>query len=362
MKNRKRIMTGALALVCTLAAAGCGKQAEAPKATEATTAEAEVKAETEAVSEAPETEAVVEETEEVAETEEAEIEVDGSALFEAFLEGSGTVINDTETDMHHTIGKEITLQEFIDEMNHSLLEYWGEDMAMQVISVKAGEVDCGNDGITDFVLFAEADREEPYIPLDDYFVIVEEDGALHIKGMFESYYRSYGELNKYGVFEMSGSGGATVSGIDYTRVNGDGEYEFIYGIEHNVALAEPVIDRYSLPEGSVPDDYPDQEWVTDGSDGIECDIYTFEAYPQYGEEGYDEYLKHRTFVFQKDGEDVMPSQELMDFYNSIGITVTDKGTADGMVAERLVTLEITQEELETPDVNPDNAIEWRDVE
>ncbi len=90
-------------------------------------------------------------------------------------------------------------------------------------------IDCGEDGKPELALRAEFG----YIsgPVIREFVIKENEGKLYVTYENSSYYRSYTEIsNKYGKVIGSGSAGAATHYVSEGYINGEGQYDFCYGL------------------------------------------------------------------------------------------------------------------------------------
>ncbi len=374
-KKVKRIAVILAAGLSTLAFAGCGA---APVVQPAAKPEIEVETETEteaaARPEAPETSG--EQTPESAEApdgasaESAPAETpsaDGPSadagedpeelrkLFQSFLEDKASLTISTLKSEYLTFDQSYTFSAMREALNAALRENWGGDQAPQLVSASWAEIDCGNDGIPEFALSLEMDTAERTNTMTDYYIIKAFNGNLLAVEWEEDYYRSYAELNKYGVISSGGSGGAAIHYSGYRMVDAEGMPQFIYQLELDSAIKEPIISRYSLPESAVPDSYPEEEFA---EEGIERDIYSFAEAPEYGTPEYDDYLLSMSYVFLDGEKTVYPEKEMMALYDSLGITITDTAHVQEMIDRRIAELGLTKEQLASPSENADNAPPW----
>ena len=276
--------------------------------------------------------------------------VDGEASIKAIKDGMTALTN----------GSEYTLEDLRNSVN-AAYEDGFEPGYMSVVEIDYAIIDCGNDGIPEMAVVVTGDNEERSNTMNLYYIVKKIDGALCVVDQYESYYRSQGELNRYGVYHSFGSGSASLYAIDYRRVNAAGEPEFIYSYENELSMAEPTIFGYELPtDANLPDGYP---YVPgDGGDN-QRDRYSFAPYDYIMVDGspeYDAYLRQQVYVFHdKDGNIIYPNDDNMKIYSDAGILVTDDDTAKQMVKERIQALAISDAEMKMPAEDPDAEPSWK---
>ena len=243
-------------------------------------------------------------------------------------------------------GQEYTFDEMVDGINEYLEDSFGE-MGMFVMDVSYAFVDCGNDGIPEMALSATCNTEDYYNQLDGYFILKCVDGKITLIDYYESFYRAFGTLNKYGIFCTSGSGGAAIHYYSYERANKDGEHEFIFDCEEEVNYGEPLVEGYMIPSDvTLPEGYPD---YMEKTGDLVSNKYCFMEYSMdfdTDESKYNEYKRSHVYVFtDADGKIVFPSDEYMKFYEEAGIKVVDQETINRMIDDRLKELGISPEEM-----------------
>ena len=278
----------------------------------------------------------------------------------AFINGEATIkaVKDGMTGL--TNGSEYTLDDLRDSVNQAYDEGF-EPGYMRVVEIDYAFIDCGNDGIPEMALDVNGDNDERTNTMDLYYIVKKIDGVLCVVDQYESYYRSQGELNRYGVYNSYGSGGASLYMTSYSRVNAAGEPEFIYSVEFEAAMPEAIIYGYELPsDANLPDGYP---YVQGGDPGsIDRDTYSFAPYDYIMVDGspeYDAYLRQQVYVFRDvDGNSIYPSDDYMKIYTDAGILVTDDNTAKQMFEARLQELGLPEAELKMPAENPDVTPSW----
>lgn len=265
-------------------------------------------------------------------------------------------------------GKSYTLEEMKAAIEETYLDTYGDFNPKQVVEINYAIIDCGNDGIPELAIRVVGDNSERMDEVDNYYIIKRVDGELRVVDAYEAYYRSWGELNKYGVYHSSGSGGASLMAESYVRVNAQGEHEFIYSAEYELAMGEPMIFGYEIPSDvELPDDYPA---FAESYGNNERGKYSFVEDNLIfvdGSKEYDDYLRQLVYVFHDpDGKQIMPSEENMKLYTQAGLTVTDDNDLDSRIASRLSELGISDEEMKNPSeengVEPQWKVAWDGLE
>jgi hypothetical protein len=251
-----------------------------------------------------------------------------------------------------------TMREAIEEQ---YLDTYGDINPKSIESVDYGFIDCGNDGALELAVRVTGNNAEGMDSVQDYYIVKLMGGVFYIVDWYESYYRAWGELNKYGIFHMSGSGGASLMVESYERANADGVHEFIYSAEHELAMGDPVIYGYELPsDAELPEDYPR---YAEGFGDNERIKYSFAPYDYTFKEGtpeYDAYLRQMVYLFHdSEGNAIFPSDEWVNMYMDLGVVVTDDNNRDQLILERLHELGISEQELKSPENDQNNAIDWK---
>ena len=277
----------------------------------------------------------------------------------AFIDGNAKIKATSNIMFGLKEGSEYSFDEFKAAMDAAYEDSFGPN-SKSVTEISYAIIDCGKDGNPEMALLVVADEGEEGSEIQDFYIVKKMNGALCVVDQYESYYRSFGELNKYGVFHSSGSGGASLMAGSYVRVNAAGEHEFIYSQETELAMAEPMIFGYELPsEADLPDGYPQvaEEFgdnVRDKFSFAESSLLFVDESPEY-----DAYLKQLVYVFHdKDGNLIYPNDPNKKIYDELGILVTDDATIKQMINDRIKELGITEEEMYMLDSTPDSVPAW----
>ena len=280
----------------------------------------------------------------------------------AFVNGEAK-IKATKDDLYGLKnGEEYSVEDLRNALNTAYDDMFssGPD---RVLKIEYAMIDCGKDNDPEMAVVVTGNDNPGGNEIMDYYIVKKINGELCIVAQFESYYRSFGELNKYGVFHTEGSGGAALAFSSYERVNAAGEYEFIYSEETEYAVAEPIIYSVDLPSDAVlPEDYPGLPWDTGN---FEREKFSFEEYQLVfldGSPEYDAYLKQLVYVFHdENGNVVYPDDANMEIYNGLGIQVTDDTAVKNRINERIRELGISEEEMYMLDSTLDSVPDWKTV-
>jgi len=240
--------------------------------------------------------------------------------------------------------KSYTYSEMIKMIDDSVAEDWGD--GRKISEVQYAMIDCGKDGNPEMALYMSIDNGN-YDPLYEYYIFKFFNGNLCIIDSYSAYYRSMGELNKYGVFYTYGSGGANIGYESYERCNKDGIHEFIYSCSTESEIGEATVVGYQIPSYiDLPEDYPE---FHDTAGKITCYSYSFEVY-SYENDGeddyYNQYLDQFVYVFTDRQDNVVyPEEKYQKIYDQCGFTITDTDGIKNRLDERLDELGMDKEEL-----------------
>lgn len=257
--------------------------------------------------------------------------------------------------------KVYTYSEMLQAINDAVAEEWGDER--KITEVDYAMIDCGNDGYPEMALFMSIANGN-YDPLYEYYIFKFYNGNLLIIDSYNAYYRSMGEINKFGVFYTYGSGGANRGFESYQRCNKDGIHEFIYSCSTENEIGEASIVGYQIPSYiELPEDYP-QYHETAGN--ITCYSYSFEEY-SYENDGnddyYNQYLDQFVYVFtDRQGNVVYPEAEYQKIYDQCGFTITDMDGFNSRLDERLNELGMDKEELLTSLTELDAVPKWNVID
>ena len=277
----------------------------------------------------------------------------------AFIEGNAKIKAAGDNMFGLVKDSEYTLDDVMKSINAAYDEFFGPGYKA-IVEVDYAFIDCGNDGVPEMALCVVGDSEERNDEMNDYYIVKKIDGELLVVDYFEAYYRSWGELNKYGVFLGSGSGGASLHINDYKRVNAAGEHEFIYSCETEFAMKEAMLYGVDIPSDiELPEGYP---YIPDDTGEIEREKYSFvqseEIFIDESPE-LDAYLRQLMYVFHDArGNQIFPSEENQKIYSEAGILITDDATMKQRISDRLSELGISEVEMSSPSESPDAAPGW----
>ena len=290
--------------------------------------------------------------------------MEDASLWDHLKEG-GKVRMQIENDQYTESGKSYTLDEFRDAVDRSLKDTWGEELQKHIKSISCAPVDRGGQLITQFILKIEAVNKDESDPLTIYYDINKLGDEYVAFGVKENYYRSFATVNRYGIYNTGGSGGAAIHYDGYSMTDPDGTPVNIYMCETDMALREPLISAYTIPKDfKLPEDYPEEDFT---EDGVVRYVYSFESEPEYDmtameyKEGYDDYLRSLVYVFEKDDKGIFPDDKYMKLYKEAGIKVTDKKGIDEMIADRMESLGIDESMLTQPGDDKGMEPGWKEL-
>ena len=216
----------------------------------------------------------------------------------------------------------------------------GSDRELQEIHYAF--TDCGNDGVMDFALefvcgtYEEDAEGNPGVQMAEatIYILRYAEQGLEIVDSKVTGYRDWYDLNKYGVFCESGSGGANLHVDGYYAVTAEGKPVTLYVTEHTYGLTEAKIPGVKLPDGT--DGYSDF--------GGEMEMYVY----HFGEYDYEVFAYPESlYVFTSDGETVFPDPEILNYYKSNGYRVVGFEEVNKKIDEVLLKYGVTEEMLST---------------
>ncbi len=214
--------------------------------------------------------------------------------------------------------------------------------------------DCGNDDVPEFALkfvcgTYEADdqgKERLAVYETSTYIFRYEAAQLRVVDCKVSSTRDWYDLNKYGVFCETGSGGAALHIDAFYAVTAEGKPVTLYYTEHQYGLASPLISGAELPDGSVPyDDY-----------GGDVERFTY----HFGEYSYDDYSwPESMYLFMLGEEIIYPDAEILNHYRANGYDVVGLEEVNKRIDEALSKYGVTEGMLS---VAESDLAEWILVE
>ncbi len=271
------------------------------------------------------------------------------SLYEDFMAGKVTANANTYVDAGM-----YTLTGLIDALSLRESETGMPDM---IFAGSYSIIDCGDDGEPELALALDFGSGYENSPYSTYYIILRRIfGELTVITCRNSYYRTYTQMNRYGYFFGSGSGGASLSFTDECFVSADGEYFTVYTCETCFGLDEPKISSYLLPDSLSE--------AVSGTSSYEGDYY-MEAYAfdetlseTYGDIDFDTYYsaiarqKVYSFYNMDEDEGITPDKEYIDLCAENGLKIVTDDELKKILEDRYRSLGIT-EEIRNADANPD---------
>ena len=310
MKNSKRFKLISLLLVLAMALAaftGCGKQAAEPAASEPAGS-----------SEAP-----------AAQGEKNGPEGGGPALsemssdeiYDLFLNDEFPVTVAIDAECLEK-GKSYTVSDMVETVRAGVSEEMYELLLGDVLYSK---IDCGADGEPELALSVSyVTPGDTYEGYEKLYVLKNYGGELKLISDDYSQSRSYADITDSGILCWGGSSSAMSYYMEYSYLNEKGEKLFLFSVEYNLGMQNPVIPLYDMPTGTIPDDVEyEEEFAED--EGLEIDIYNFTKYDSsrfMDDDYYDEYLGKNVYVFlDSEGSDIKPDSRYAQYYEDAGLDI-----------------------------------------
>ncbi|MBE5865944.1 MAG: hypothetical protein E7292_07010 [Lachnospiraceae bacterium] len=277
--------------------------------------------------------------ESVAETESlsiTETELDQVDTYEAFLKNEALMYEHfvegaTDGDVGYS------LSAIMDRFKET---YYGMQDAPVV---EYAYIDCGNDGVTE--LAVRFTGMGIYAPEDDssvIYVIKEIDGQLELCYSYETWARSETRLNQHGYVTSGGSNGASNYGFSAGYIDGAGKWNYLYYMEEEADINQLTMNEQlkNLPVVAANKSY----------DGV---IYvattTFEE--MVSQEAY--LNTERFYAYYVDGAegDVYTDSVYKEIFDEAGVKFYLPEEIDSMILEKELSLGITEEIKNAPDIS-----------
>ncbi|WP_130836769.1 hypothetical protein [Lachnoclostridium sp. Marseille-P6806] len=281
--------------------------------------------------------------------------LDREAVFRAFMNNEVKALNKIERlkdlpydEYKAVFGKEYSFDEMTAITEAKMEYYYGDTVS----SVAFAYVDCMNDGVKELALRVTGGKAD----IEDCTVYqiyrVTDDGRPELDDEFIGYYRSFASINKYGVVNCSGAGGAATFVNHYMTIDPNGKETSIYYEEETMSLAYPRLSYNDLPS-----DFPGREAVQDATlYASDTDRtynkfrYNFGAeYPDYDDPDYDrkidEYRRNQYYRFEdyKGNDAIGALGDFLVAYVNFGLHIEAKEDLDAIIKERIADLGLTEE-------------------
>lgn len=253
------------------------------------------------------------------------------------------------------VSKDYTISDFVNTTVSNEIEVGGwDDDLFHLTSAEYSFIDCGNDGQTEFVLVLKygdsGDFNYAY-----FFKYI--DGVIHLKSEQYWPYRAFLDVNQCGYCIYSGAGGASIYVTTAFYYDENCERVYLYDAEQYMMMAEPRVPKAYTKYGYESDEYPDDEYSSDG-----CSVF-FMRFKEYEwdensthEDDYNKYYKDQVYHFEDDyGNDLEPSKEMQKIYEKDGIKWCGLEEFDKIQTDREKECGLTPEVKEAP------IVEWTDA-
>jgi len=265
--------------------------------------------------------------------------------YNAFLNGEENVVVSYLYAENLEFDKTYTIDSLISDFDSNIKENW-DPLNINVKEVSYSFIDCGNDNDPELALKIEADDPDGYNAMTYYYIIKNFQNGLCLIDCYNTYYRSMGDLNKYGVFNQFGSGGASISYNSFRRINAQGDREFIYDCTTTLSMDRAVIDYYSLPSDvSIPDGYPEFSMEAGSIDRYAYSFIDSNDIAYDDDSSYDDYKRNIIYVFLENENDTEADAEYAAMYKEANINIVNLSSIDNILNERYKELGIGNKEM-----------------
>ncbi|MCR4807665.1 MAG: hypothetical protein K5857_08300 [Lachnospiraceae bacterium] len=280
--------------------------------------------------------------------------VDIYKAFEAFLKDDEAAVSDIDKKGLLRSGNRYSFTELVRSFLGEKNQY---DAGIELYDASYTYIDCGEDGVEELAVWFNFGMNG----IGDYdnalcVFYCDDEGEVHIIGYDYWGYRSQLTLNEYGYVTNGGSGGAAVFCEDRYFFNADHERIFLYSMEEEMELKEPMVNKYYLKNGFDRTDYPEKEYDENGK-GYTVYMYSFKEHDYDNDsedtDYYEKYYKDYMYAFTDyRDEPAAPDEKLADFYKKENVKWYSPDKLDKMILDH-------QHELGADDdiINGDN-VSW----
>ena len=217
-------------------------------------------------------------------------------------------------------------------------------------------LDCGADGFPELALELVYSEDSPYgSDATEYVIIKAVDDKLAVIDCEQNYYRSYAQINRYGIIESGGSFGVSSSEHETRIISADGKTEIYFILDYYGALQEPVIPGTILPQ-EMYDALNSFEGTMTGDGTYSMDIWSVNGFESSDDSqnamdaAYKEYMQNAIFAFSgDDGEYILPDEKYVKACADVGLRICANAEWDEMIEARRKKLGITDEMFEGDD-------------
>ncbi len=184
-------------------------------------------------------------------------------LYEDFIADKSEVYMNSKADTGSTLklsglndGEKYTLSAIEEELVRVLSEESEDASEIEVSQVRNAYIDCGNDGEQELLLAVEISSY--FDTYEEWLIIKAKDNELHLCFSGDSWSRKAQYINEYGYIRTEGSGGASYSNYEYSFVDKDGEWHFLFGSETEEFTGQEEVylneKSYKLSDYGLSDD------------------------------------------------------------------------------------------------------------
>ncbi|MCR4901811.1 MAG: hypothetical protein K6A23_03055 [Butyrivibrio sp.] len=254
----------------------------------------------------------------------------GNDKYDGFLAGTEKVNYRATGD----VGEYLTLADYLEVGESYSLSEIEQAIAnndfMVLTDPTVTTIDCGGDGEKELLIQLHFEREDYY---DLTMIIKEINDELVLCYCQDSWSRCSVTVDGNGIITTSGSGGATVQSYDIAFVDGNGDYNFFYGMEDT---GEPetyyVIDKGEAKEISFVDIDTDYFMVTS---------YWFDKDYNNRTYYYTYYLLDENYADITTDADFEASNPYNQLFTDAGVTVYTHDEIAQMISERAAEIGYT---------------------
>lgn len=249
--------------------------------------------------------------------------------------------------------KEYTFSEVLDVITEFYFQY-SDDKRLE--SIDYGYIDCGNDGVKELVIcFNGIDVYAANDSSTLVYVIKYIEGELALCYSYETWPRSYTEINEYGYYESAGSSGATNHSFESGIIDKDGNVKSIVYIESEFELYglgwhEELSKLSEAAEGKEINDYFEVLRISFDRNGNDSFLGS-----NNGKEVYSFYIYDENFDEIED--DTLYTQSVYkDIFDEAGVSFVTPDEFENMILEKEEELGVTSK------IKNGKEIEWEKVD
>ncbi len=248
--------------------------------------------------------------------------IEAANLYASFI--NGEVKASISEDTFYISAGERDIKDLIANMAQNLVDYM---LPGTLSGAHYAIIDCGADHYPELALMLVFDEDTPYgEQAIEYVILKAVDGRLKVLDTFQSYYRSFTSINRFGYIAYNGSGGAALHTWEYSFINADGEKIIDYIDDQRFDVRGMRIPSEALPRGMAQ---ALAEYADDDNGHYTVDTWSYKAM-DWGDiitDDYDMVLANHyrdcvfTFYSEHDDGYVVPDADYVQACAQLGLTV-----------------------------------------